>query len=87
MQQIPLSTYLASNEEQQIRAIDIYVRLCILNGKSNIAIISEDRKLSRRLRALLERADVPLQDKAGWSLATTQASTIIERWLECRARL
>jgi len=83
MQQIPLSTYLASDEEQQIRAIDIYVRLCILNGKSNIAIISEDRKLSRRLRALLERADVPLQDKAGWSLATTQASTIIERWLEC----
>ena len=81
--QIPLSTCLASSEEQQIRAIDIYVRLKILDGKRNIAIISEDRKLSRRLRALLERANVQLQDKAGWSLATTQASTIIERWLEC----
>ena len=80
---IPFSVYLASNEETQIRAIELHVRLNTLNGKGNIAIISEDRKLSRRLRALLERADIPLQDNAGWSLATTQASTIIERWLEC----
>lgn len=80
---IPFSTYLASNEEEQIRAIDYYVRLQTLDGKNNIAIISEDRKLSRRLRALLERANIKLQDNAGWSLATTQAATVIERWLEC----
>ena len=80
---LPFSVYLASDEEQQIRAIDYHVRHNILNGKNNIAIISEDRKLSRRLRALLERADIQLQDNAGWSLATTQAATIIERWLEC----
>jgi ATP-dependent helicase/nuclease subunit B len=79
----PFSVYLANDEEQQIRAIDYYIRSSILNGASNIAVISEDRKLSRRLRALLERANVPLQDKAGWSLATTQAASIIERWLEC----
>jgi ATP-dependent helicase/nuclease subunit B len=81
--ELPFSVYMAANEEQQIRAIDYFVRLNILNGKNNIAIISEDRKLSRRLRALLERANIQLQDKAGWSLATTQAATIIERWLEC----
>ncbi len=80
---ILFSTYLANNEEQQIRAVDYYVRLKLLDGKNKIAIISEDRKLSRRLRALLERANIHLLDKAGWSLATTQAATIIERWLEC----
>lgn len=79
----PFSTYMASDEEQQIRAIDYFIRSNIIKGSENIAVISEDRKLSRRLRALLERADVQLQDRAGWSLATTQASTIIERWLEC----
>ena len=79
----PFSTYMAGNEEQQIRAIDFYIRSNIIEGNENIAVISEDRKLSRRLRALLERANVQLQDRAGWSLATTQASTIIERWLEC----
>ena len=80
---LPFSVYLAADEEQQIRAIDYHVRSSILAGKNNIAIISEDRKLSRRLRALLERSNIQLQDKAGWSLATTQAATIIERWLEC----
>ncbi|MBE9559220.1 MAG: PD-(D/E)XK nuclease family protein, partial [Proteobacteria bacterium] len=79
----PFSTYMAGDEEEQIRAIDYFVRSNILWDNNNIAIISEDRKLSRRLRALLERADIQLQDKAGWSLATTQAATIIERWLEC----
>lgn len=79
----PFSTYLAADEEQQIRAIDYFIRSNLVKGNENIAVISEDRKLSRRLRALLERADVQLQDRAGWSLATTQASTIIERWLEC----
>lgn len=80
---MPFSTYLASDDEQQIRAIDYYVRSKLLQGKNNIAVISEDRKLSRRLRAVLERANIQLQDRAGWSLATTQAATIIERWLEC----
>ncbi|VAW51925.1 hypothetical protein MNBD_GAMMA06-2097 [hydrothermal vent metagenome] len=80
---LPFTTYIANNEEQQIRAIDYFVRNNILQKKKNIAIISEDRKLSRRLRALLERANIQLQDNAGWSLATTQAATIIERWLEC----
>ncbi len=81
--QMPFSTYLASDEEQQIRAIDYFVRSKILQGKKNIVVISEDRKLSRRLRAVLERANIQLQDRAGWSLATTQAATVIERWLEC----
>lgn len=79
----PFSVYLAADEEEQIRAIDYYVRINLLDGKNNIGIISEDRKLSRRLRALLERSNIQLQDNAGWSLATTQAATIIERWLEC----
>lgn len=82
-QELPISVYLAADEEEQIRAIDYYVRINTLDEKNSIAIISEDRRLSRRLRALLERANIPLQDNAGWSLATTQAATTIERWLEC----
>ena len=80
---LPFSVYTAADEEEQIRAIDYAVRSAIISGKNSIAIVSEDRKLSRRLRALLERANIQLQDNAGWSLATTQAATIIDRWLEC----
>lgn len=79
----PFSVFLATGEEEQVRAIDYQIRLNLLDGKKSIAIISEDRKLSRRLRALVERSNIQLKDNAGWSLATTQAATIIERWLEC----
>lgn len=78
-----IKVFLAADDEQQVQAIDRHVRQSLIAGRSNIAIISEDRKLSRRLRAFLERSGTLLQDDAGWSLATTQAATIIERWLEC----
>lgn len=79
----PLSMFDAKNAEQQAAAIDIQTRLWLLNGKTDIAIVSEDRKLARRVRALLERSGIVIQDTAGWSLSTTSAASCIERWLEC----
>jgi ATP-dependent helicase/nuclease subunit B len=79
----PFSLFFAQDAELEARAVDIQIREWLLNGKKCIGVVSEDRKLSRRLRALLERADVPLQDMAGWSLSTTSAAAVLERWLEC----
>jgi len=73
----------AQSAEQETQAVDLKVRMSLLNGSTNIAVVTENRKLARRLRALLERADVNIQDTAGWALATTSAATILERWLEC----
>jgi len=75
--------YDAQSAEQETQAVDLKVRMSLLDGKRNIAVVTENRKLARRLRALLERADVAIQDTAGWALATTSAATILERWLEC----
>ncbi len=69
--------------EQETRAIDLKIRSKLLEGKRNIAVVTENRKLARRLRALLERSGVNIQDTAGWALATTSAATLLERWLEC----
>lgn len=69
--------------EEQAHAVELQVRRWILEGKSNIGIVTENRRLARRVRALLERADVPLQDLAGWALSTTRAGAVLERWLEC----
>jgi len=82
-QPVPVTVYLAQDEEDQVMAIDLYIRQQIINGKRNIAVICEDRKLSRRLRAILERSNIEIRDQAGWSLATTQAVSVIERWLQC----
>lgn len=78
-----LSVCAAATAEAEARGIDIQVRRWLLEGKQRIAIVSDDRRLARRLRALLERADINLHDAAGWALSTTAAAAALERWLEC----
>ncbi|MCW8935935.1 MAG: PD-(D/E)XK nuclease family protein [Gammaproteobacteria bacterium] len=78
-----IKLYDAQSAEQETQAVDLKVRMSLLQGKTNIAVVTENRKLARRLRALLERANVSIQDTAGWALATTSAATVLERWLEC----
>jgi len=46
-------------------------------------VVSEDRRLARRLRALLERHRIPVRDRAGWALSTTAAASALERLLQC----
>jgi ATP-dependent helicase/nuclease subunit B len=48
-----------------------------------IGIIALDRLAARRVRALLERQGVALDDRAGWALSTTRAAAAVMRWLEC----
>ena len=77
-----LSVFAANGAEEEAKAVDIQVRRWLIEGRSAIGIVSEDRRLARRIRALLERAGVTLQDAAGWALSTTSAASTIERWLQ-----
>ncbi len=79
----PLKVFTAADDETEVAAIDLQIRQWLHQGKTRIGVVCEDRRLARRLRALLERANIALQDFAGWSLATTSAAAVIERWLEC----
>lgn len=77
-----LSLFEAKSAEHEAMAIDLQTRLWRLGGKKQIGIVTENRKLARRVRALLERANIELQDAAGWALSTTSAAAVLERWLE-----
>lgn len=77
-----LSVFAAADSEQEARAVELQVRQWLLQGKRRIGIVTEDRRLARRVRALLERAGVILADSAGWALSTTSSATVIERWLQ-----
>ncbi len=44
------------------------------HGITPVALVAEDRVLVRRVRALLERQQVPLLDETGWKLSTTRAA-------------
>lgn len=78
-----IEIFSAHSAEQQVHAIDTQIRRWLLEGKQNIAVVTENRLLARRLRALLERAEIQLHDAAGWSLATTRAAASIESLLLC----
>ncbi|WP_455202105.1 PD-(D/E)XK nuclease family protein, partial [Kaarinaea lacus] len=77
-----IGIYAASDSEDEALAVDFQVRRWLIEGKTQIGIVTENRKLARRIRALLERANVLVDDSAGWPLSTTSAATVLERWLE-----
>ncbi len=48
----------------------------------SIALVALDRRVARRVRALLERAKVLPIDESGWRLSTTTAAGALMRWLD-----
>lgn len=70
------------SSEQQALAIAIATRDAIKQQQS-VIIVGEDRRLTRRIHALLNRFYIDVDDKAGWTLSTTKIGTAIEYWLRC----
>jgi ATP-dependent helicase/nuclease subunit B len=73
----------ADSLEHEIRIIGQIVRNRLQHGDRNIGIITEDRKLARRLRAYLEHSGIELHDSIGWALTTTRSAALLESWLQC----
>ena len=78
-----LSLLAANDAEQEAQGITLQIRRWLHEEKNNIAVVTQDRRLARRLRALLERSNIHLRDYSGWALSTTSAAAALERWLEC----
>jgi ATP-dependent helicase/nuclease subunit B len=85
----PLQTRIILNPaphlEAEARAVATWVADQLQVGRRDIALIALDRETARRVRALLERMDVLAADETGWTLSTTAAAAVIDRWLECVA--
>ena len=77
-----LKTFRASDPEQEAQAVALQVRRWLLDDIRPIAIVTEDRRLARRVRAILESSNIELDDRGGWALSTTSAAATLERWLE-----
>jgi len=75
----------APHLEAEACAVATWVAAQLHAGKRDLALIALDRETARRVRALLERLDVLAADETGWTLSTTAAAAVIDRWLECVA--
>ena len=75
----------AAHLEAEARALMTWVAEQLQAGRRELALIALDRATSRRTRALLERMQVLVSDETGWTLSTTTAAAVIDRWLSCIA--
>ena len=73
--------FAATSLEQEAKAAAMQVRRWLAEGKRDIAVVAQDRMVARRMRALLERAEVLVADETGWTFATLSVSTVLDRWL------
>ena len=63
--------------EDEAQAAAAQVLAHLERGEHPVALIGLDRQLVRRVRALLERQNVPLADETGWTLSTTRAAALV----------
>lgn len=77
-----IQMFAAHGLEQEARAAEVQIRRWLLDGRKSIAVVVQDRLTARRVRALLERAQVQVQDESGWTFSTLSVSTVLMGWLE-----
>lgn len=70
----------ASSREDEARTAAAQILSWLASGRSRIAVLALDRVSARRLRALLERHQVLVQDETGWTFATAAVSHVLDRW-------
>ncbi|OWW20335.1 PD-(D/E)XK nuclease family protein [Noviherbaspirillum denitrificans] len=70
-----------SLEEESQRGAQLVVDW-LSEGRERIAIIAQDRAVARRIRALLERAQVYVADETGWKLSTTRTAAALAALLD-----
>jgi len=78
----PLLIISARSLEEEAAAIAQQVLDWRRDGVESIALVALDRLTARRVRALLERAQVTVLDETGWKLSTTSAAAAVMRWYD-----
>lgn len=79
---VPLEVVAATSLEDEAIAVARQVLQWLWAGVESIALVALDRLTARRVRALLERAQIAVRDETGWKLSTTSAAAAVMRWYD-----
>ena len=77
-----LRLFPAHHLEHEAQSAACTVIQWLQQGLQKILIVPQDRVVARRVRALLERAQVVVADETGWTLSTTRAAAVLASWLD-----
>lgn len=69
-----LALHAASDAEDEAQRAAACVLLQLMAGRVPVALVAQDRMLTRRVHALLLQQGVSVSDEAGWTLSTTRAA-------------
>lgn len=75
------SVLAASDMEMEAQTVAGQIRAWLADGVREIAVVALDRLAARRLRAVLERDAILMQDETGWTFSTASVSHVLDRWL------
>jgi ATP-dependent helicase/nuclease subunit B len=72
-----LSLHAAQDAEDEAHRAAACVIAHLQQGRSPVALIAQDRVLTRRIRAMLAGRGIALRDETGWKLSTTRAAATL----------
>ena len=75
----------ASDAEDEAQRATACVLARLSQGLSPVALVAQDRLLTRRVRAMLANLGVAVRDETGWKLSTTRAAASIMSLLRAAA--
>lgn len=73
------------NAEDEAQRCAAQALVHIANGQFPVALVSSDRVLTRRVRAMLDGAGVAIRDENGWKLSTSHVSAALMALLQACA--
>lgn len=68
------SLHVATDAEDEAGRAAACVLAHLAQGRSPVALVAQDRLLTRRVGAMLEKRGIALRDETGWKLSTTRAA-------------
>ncbi len=71
---VPPALHIAQDAEDEAGRAAACVLAHLAQGRSPVALIAQDRQLTRRVGAMLAERGIAMRDETGWKLSTTRAA-------------
>src|SRR5512133_150200 len=72
-----VALHAAQDDEDEAQRAAACVLAHLAAGHSPVALVAQDRVLTRRVRAMMEERGVAVRDETGWTLSTTRAAAAL----------
>lgn len=73
--------HVLDDPESQVMQAAACIQAAVQRHAGLVALVDNDRAVTRRIRAVLEAQKLTVRDETGWKLSTTRAASLVMAWL------